>query len=107
MGVNVGKYEIYDRKVMKANPTNMVYLVPPMVYNSYFKAINVVRVFATGWKHLQKGNEIQLLISDHADWNDILETIERVSPTEIWTNHGNGLELQSFFKEKLVVKVLN
>jgi len=107
LGINVGKYEIYDRKVMKANPSNMVYMVPPMVYNSYFRAINVVRVFATGWKHLQKGNEIQLLISDHADWNDILKTIGEVQPSEVWTNHGDGRELKSHYENLLVVKSLN
>ncbi|MFP5079612.1 exonuclease [Pedobacter sp. JCM 36344] len=107
MGIELGEYEVYDRKVMKANLTNMVYLVPPMVYNSYFKAINVVRVFATGWKHLQKGNEIQLLVSDHADWNDILTTIEQIEPTEVWTNHGNGQSLKSHFQNRLNVKSLN
>ncbi|MBC7566270.1 MAG: exonuclease [Pedobacter sp.] len=107
MGIELGEYEVYDRKVMKANLTNMVYLVPPMVYSSYFKAINVVRVFATGWKHLQKGNEIQLLVSDHADWNAILTTIEHIEPIEVWTNHGNGQSLKSHFQNRLNVKSLN
>jgi putative mRNA 3-end processing factor len=107
MGIDVGKSEIYDRKIMKANPTNMVYMVPPMVYNSYFKAINVVRVFATGWKHLQKGNEIQLFVSDHADWNDILKTIAEIQPSEVWTNHGDGRELKAHFENKLLIKALN
>ena len=107
MGISLGKYEIYDRKVMKTNPTQMVYLVPPMVYNSYSRAINVVRVFATGWKHLQKGNEIKLLVSDHADWNDILQTIQEIQPTEVWTNHGDGRELKSHFHDLLKVKSLN
>src|SRR5215217_2948522 len=90
MGIDVGKYEVYDRKVMKANLTGMVYMVPPMVFRSYFKAINVVRVFATGWKHLQSGNQIQLYVSDHADWNDIINTISKVMPAQVWTNHGSG-----------------
>ena len=107
MGINLGRYEIYDRKVMKHNHTNMVYMVPPMVFKSYFKAINVIRVFATGWKHLQSGQEIQLYISDHADWNDILFTINEVKPTEVWTNHGNGVQLKQFLTDSLVVKLLN
>ncbi|MEJ7558374.1 MAG: exonuclease [Pedobacter sp.] len=107
MGINPGKYEIYDRKVMKANQTNLVYMVPPMVYNSYSRAVNVVRVFATGWKHLQKGNEIQLLVSDHADWNDILKSVENIEPLEVWTNHGDGKELKSHFENRLIVKSLN
>jgi putative mRNA 3-end processing factor len=107
MGINLGKYEIYDRKVMKNNLTDMVYMVPPMVFKSYFKAINVIRVFATGWKHLQSGQQIQLYISDHADWNDILFTIKQVKPTEVWTNHGNGVKLKEYFSDSLVVKLLN
>lgn len=107
MGINMGKYEMYDRKVMKNNHENMVYIVPPMVFKSYFKAINVVRIFATGWKHLQNTNEIQLYISDHSDWNDILLTIEKVKPVQVWTNHGNGNHLKEYFEKSLVVKLLN
>lgn len=107
LGINLGKYEVYDRKVMKNNLTNMVYIVPPMVFNSYFKAINVVRVFATGWKHLQSNNEIQLYISDHVDWKAILKTIEMVKPKEIWTTHGDGKNLILHFENKLAVKLLN
>ncbi|MES2447566.1 MAG: exonuclease [Bacteroidota bacterium] len=107
LGVNLGKYEVYDRKVMKTNQTDMIYIVPPMVFNSYFKAVNVVRVFATGWKKLQQNNQIQLYISDHVDWKAIIKTIEIVKPTEVWTTHGSGIQLQSYFKPKLVVKLLN
>ncbi len=107
MGIDVGKYVVYDRKVMKNNSSNLIYMVPPMVFNSYFKAINVVRVFATGWKHLQSGNAMQLYISDHADWNDILYTIDQVKPSQVWTNHGNGLALKSHYEKNLVVKLLN
>ncbi|MFD0940801.1 MBL fold metallo-hydrolase [Pedobacter boryungensis] len=107
MGMQLGKYEVYDRKVMKSNQLGMVYLVPPMVFNSYIKAINVVRIFATGWKHLQSKNEVQLYISDHVDWKAILETIKNVSPKQVWTTHGSGTQLQSYFASSLVVKLLN
>lgn len=107
MGISLGNYEMYDRKVMKNNSTDMIYIVPPMVFHSYFKAINVVRVFATGWKHLQNNNQIQLYISDHVDWKAILSTIEVVKPTEVWTTHGSGTHLQNYYKNNLVVKLLN
>lgn len=107
LGIDMGTYEVYDRKVMKSNLTNMIYLVPPLVYRSYSRAINVIRVFATGWKHLQNNNELQLYISDHVDWEDIILTIEKVKPKEIWTTHGSGIQLESYFKNNLVVKLLN
>jgi len=107
LGVDLGDYEVYDRKVMKNNQTDMIYIVPPMVYHSYIKAINVVRIFATGWKHLQNNNEVQLYISDHVDWKAILKTIEEVEPQQVWTTHGSGTQLQTYFSPNLVVKLLN
>lgn len=107
MGWPLGAYEVYDRKTMKNTMNDLIYIVPPLTYHSYFRAINVVKVFATGWKHLQKNNEIQLYISDHVDWKDILTTIDLVKPAQIWTTHGNGLQLKNHFKESLVVKLLN
>ena len=106
-GVNLGKYEVYDRKVIKNNSTDIIYIVPPMVYNSFFKTLNLIKIFATGWKNLQNKNQIQLYISDHVDWKAILKTIECVSPQEIWTTHGNGVALKQHFENKLVVKLLN
>jgi putative mRNA 3-end processing factor len=106
LGANLGAYEMYDRKVMKMHSTGLIYMVPPMVFKSYIKAINVVRVFASGWKNLQ-GKEMQLCISDHVDWNDIIETINQVKPKEVWTTHGSGKQLQAFFQDKLLVKILN
>ena len=47
------------------------------------------------------------VLSDHADWNDILVTISKVKPTEVWTNHGNGMQLKQHFADSLVVKMLN
>lgn len=107
LGIDMGKYEVYDRKVMKNNQSQMVYIVPPLVYRSYIKAINVVRVFASGWKHLQNNNELQLYISDHVDWNDIILTIEKVKPAQVWTTHGSGIQLKSYFQNILDVKLLN
>ena len=107
LGVDLGVYQLYDRKIMKQQLEGHVYIVPPMVFNSYFRAINVVRVFATGWKYLQQGNGLHLYISDHVDWQAIIKTIELVAPTEVWTLHGDGQQLKAYFADKLTVKILN
>lgn len=106
-GVDLGKYSIYDRKVMKNNPEGNVYIVPPMVFNSYHKAINVKKAFASGWSRLQQGNEIELYISDHGDWLDLLKIIQNTNPQQIWTLHGDGKPLQNYLKQKIEVKILN
>lgn len=103
-GIDLGKYQHYDRKLMKQN-SNQVYLVPPLTFNSYSHAVGVVKMFASGWDNLQQA-ENKLFISDHADWHDILDTIKLVNPTQVWTIHGEGNQLKNHLQNTLKVKIL-
>lgn len=106
MGFPVGKYQVYSRKLMK-NQEEFVYIVPPFTFGSYIKATGVKRLFASGWKGLQANKQDTLFISDHVDWNDILQTVKRVQPKQLWTLHGNGIHLKKHFGEHIFVKLLN
>lgn len=97
------KYGLYHRKALKEGK-DKVYLVPPMTFNHYTRAKNVIRVFASGWKRLQRQNDLSLYISDHIDWNDLLTYIERVEPLEIWTVHGEGAHLCSVYSDTKKVR---
>jgi putative mRNA 3-end processing factor len=49
--------------------------------------------FASGWMMVrqrakQSGVELPLVISDHCDWPELLETINEVAPSEVWVTHG-------------------
>lgn len=107
LGVSKLKYEPYNRREMKTNAAHHIYLVPPMTFNSYYRATNVLRVFASGWKHLQRSNDMDLYISDHVDWNDILTYVARVNPREIWTVHGDGRYLMAHFAGHISVRPLS
>jgi putative mRNA 3-end processing factor len=48
---------------------------------------------ASGWMRVRQrakagGIELPLIISDHADWNGLLQTITQVAAPEIWVTHG-------------------
>jgi putative mRNA 3-end processing factor len=50
-------------------------------------------IMASGWMQVkqrakQSGVEMPLILSDHADWNDLLATIDEVDPKEVWITHG-------------------
>ena len=50
-------------------------------------------VGASGWmrvrKHTrQRGAELPLVISDHADWDELFQTFQDVGAPEIWVTHG-------------------
>ena len=52
-----------------------------------------VTAFASGWmlvkaRARQRGVELPLVISDHADWPELIRTFEEVKPDELWITHG-------------------
>ncbi|MEM9199015.1 MAG: ligase-associated DNA damage response exonuclease, partial [Pseudomonadota bacterium] len=49
--------------------------------------------FASGWMRVrqrakQRGAELPLIISDHADWTELTDTIREIAPSEVWITHG-------------------
>jgi len=106
MGFPPGKYEHYSRKLMK-NQDEFVYIVPPFTFDSYIRATGVKRLFASGWKNLQVNEQDTLFISDHVDWNDIVQTITNTQPKQLWTLHGNGTHLKKEFGNDIFVKLLS
>ncbi|WP_345951071.1 MULTISPECIES: exonuclease [unclassified Mucilaginibacter] len=105
-GFNLGKYQLYNRKLMK-NQEQFVYVVPPFTFDSYARATGVKRLFASGWKNLQVNEQDTLFISDHADWSDVLQAIDHVSPTQVWTLHGEGIHLKNYLGSRIFTKALN
>ena len=104
-GFHLGNYQVYGRKLMK-NQEEYVYIVPPFTFDSYFKATGVKRLFASGWKNLQTNEHDTLFISDHVDWNDILQCVNFTKPKQVWTLHGDGTHLKNHFLGNIEVKLL-
>ena len=52
-----------------------------------------VACFASGWMRIrqrarQRGVELPLIVSDHADWDELTATIRDTGASEIWVTHG-------------------
>jgi putative mRNA 3-end processing factor len=52
-----------------------------------------VTAFASGWMRVrararQQGIELPLVISDHADWRELTDTIAETGAEEVWVTHG-------------------
>jgi putative mRNA 3-end processing factor len=55
---------------------------------------DAVSAMASGWMRVrararQRGVELPLVISDHADWDELTQTLEDVGAPEVWVTHGN------------------
>ena len=54
-----------------------------------------VSAFASGWMRVrgrarQRGVELPLVVSDHADWPELIQTITDTNAQEIWVTHGRA-----------------
>jgi putative mRNA 3-end processing factor len=52
-----------------------------------------VPCFASGWMRIrqrakQARVELPLILSDHADWDELTATIDEIDPAEVWVTHG-------------------
>jgi putative mRNA 3-end processing factor len=79
----------------KAELAGAVALCPPSALNELWsrRFPDPVTAFASGWMRVrararQRGVELPLVISDHADWDGLTATIAATGASEIWVTHG-------------------
>ena len=52
-----------------------------------------ITAMASGWmrvrqRAVQRGVELPLILSDHADWDELTTTLAEIAPREVWVTHG-------------------
>jgi len=52
-----------------------------------------ITAMASGWmrvrqRAVQRGVELPLILSDHADWDELTDTLTEIAPKEVWVTHG-------------------
>ena len=72
-----------------------IVLAPPSAIADRWvrKLGNPVIVMASGWMRIkqrarQRNVDLPLVISDHADWDELFQTFHEVAAPEIWVTHG-------------------
>jgi putative mRNA 3-end processing factor len=100
--------ELRDVKgVKKADLAGTITLAPPSATSDIWtrRFPDPVTAFASGWMRVrararQRGVELPLVISDHADWDGLTATIEATGAGEIWVTHGQEDALVHWCKTK-------
>ncbi|MEM9225804.1 MAG: ligase-associated DNA damage response exonuclease, partial [Pseudomonadota bacterium] len=72
-----------------------IVLGPPASFNTAWarRFPDPLICFASGWMSVrqrakQRGVELPLILSDHADWDELTTTVRDVDPEELWITHG-------------------
>ncbi|GHC85645.1 ligase-associated DNA damage response exonuclease [Novosphingobium pokkalii] len=81
--------------VAKGEIAGHIVVCPPSALNDRWsrRLPDPITAMASGWMRVrqrarQRNVELPLVISDHADWDELTATIAEVDPAETWITHG-------------------
>ena len=94
LGVELGSLEPVTVENAKTLAGKLVLCPPSAVDDRWSRKLpDALAVAASGWMRIrarakQSGIELPLVISDHADWPELIQTLEDVGASEVWVTHG-------------------
>ncbi|ESQ79003.1 ligase-associated DNA damage response exonuclease [Asticcacaulis sp. YBE204] len=94
LGIDLGPVAVVTPDNAKTLAGTIVLCPPSALKDRWSRRLpEVLTVAASGWMRIrarakQKGVELPLVISDHADWDELLQTLTDVGAPEIWVTHG-------------------
>jgi putative mRNA 3-end processing factor len=95
------------RGTKKAELAGAIAIAPPSATSDIWtrRFPEPVTAFASGWMRVrararQRGVELPLVISDHADWDGLTATIKATGAGEIWVTHGQEDALVHWCKSR-------
>lgn len=94
-GVDLGQLAPATTGAKKADFAGAIVIAPPSALQDRWsrRFPDPVGAFASGWMQIrararQRGVELPLVISDHADWDELTATVDELRPGELWITHG-------------------
>ena len=113
LGIDIIDTKKFDMNKNREDLKGSLILLPPaLIKNSSLKNFKDIQTgFASGWMSIRalrkrSGYEKGFPISDHADWNDILNTIKDSQAKNVFFNHGDSEALNRYLKENSSINVL-
>ena len=93
-GVKLGELR-HTAGATKQEMAGHVVIAPPSALNDRWsrRLPDPVTAMASGWMRIrqrarQRNVELPLIISDHADWDELTMTLGELRPCEVWITHG-------------------
>ena len=95
LGVSLGEFQLV-MDTPKEEMRGKIIICPPSALNTKWsrRLPNPITAMVSGWMRVrgrarQRNVELPLVISDHADWDELTDTIRELAPRETWITHGS------------------
>ncbi|MEO0589506.1 MAG: ligase-associated DNA damage response exonuclease [Pseudomonadota bacterium] len=93
-GVDLGELRLVSDHSKDEMRGSVIIATPSALSDRWSRRLpDPITAMASGWMRVrqrarQRGVELPLVISDHADWDELTQTIAEVNPAETWITHG-------------------
>ncbi len=95
LGVSLGELRLVT-DTARADMRGQIVLCPPSALTGTWsrRMPAPITAMASGWMRVrgrarQRNVELPLIVSDHADWDELTATIRELAPGETWVTHGS------------------
>ncbi len=113
LGIDIKEtIKIENKNEIDKHKGNLVLLPPSLIKGTYLKNLkNIQTAFASGWMSIRalrkrSGYDKGFVISDHADWDGILEVVKKSEAKNIFFHHGDSESISKYLIEKESINVL-
>ena len=93
-GISLGPFAPVDKENRKNLAGEIVLCPPSQLADGWSRSLpDVIPAAASGWMQIrarakQQRVELPMIVSDHCDWSELIETIHETGAEEIWVTHG-------------------
>lgn len=93
-GIALGPLDLVTPEIAKTLAGKIVLCPPSALQDRWSRKLpDMLTAAASGWMRIrararQKGVELPLVVSDHADWDELTRTLVDVGAPEVWVTHG-------------------
>lgn len=95
--------------VSKKELQGRIILCPPGALNDRWsrRLPDPITAMASGWMRVrqrarQRNVELPLILSDHADWDELTRTLREIAPREVWVTHGREDALVHWCRQRQI-----
>ena len=105
-GIELPKTTLLEYDFKKADIQNKIVILPPALLRSRMikKIPNAATAICSGWMHIRgnrrwKGVDAGFSISDHADWDGLLEAVKATGAEKVHVTHGSQAVFSKYLNE--------